>query len=256
MIKNKDLLVVLIRLFLGYIFFSAGMCKLTNGNFGQIIGPPWLEEALAKHGLGFFAQVVATFQVIIGALLMSQRYSLLGAIMLVPMNVAILTVTVSMNWTGTPYINAFFLGLNLVLLFVERQKFMFLFNPIADHLIKPTLTDKLGQNKYSWLGLGFCALILVAASYNLLLTNLLALLIFVCLALTVLYKRAFSLIDRILIGLPFVAMTIVTFANLSSFAVALHLIVLSTEAILLVVRIYLSSRSKKAEETGMLAGNT
>src|SRR5687768_14812442 len=98
MLKNKDLLTILIRLFLGYIFFSAGICKLTHGEFGQIIGPPWLEEGLAKYGLGLFAQVVAISQVICGTLLLSQRFSLLGAVMLVPMNVAILAVTVSMKW--------------------------------------------------------------------------------------------------------------------------------------------------------------
>lgn len=247
MTKTKDMMLVLLRLFLGYIFFSAGVCKLTGGNFGQLIGPPWLEEALAEHGLGLFAQVVAVSQVACGALLMSQRYSLLGAIMLVPMNVAILAVTVSMKWAGTPFVNAVFLSMNLIMLLMERHKYTFLFSPTTTHTIKPTLTDRLGQNMYSWIGLAFSVLIMVAARYNLLLTNILALVVFVSFALTLLVVNVLSLLDRLLITLPFVAMAIVTYANLSSFSVPVLITVLATEAILLGIKIYQGSRKPETE---------
>ncbi|MDX5481230.1 MAG: DoxX family membrane protein, partial [Hymenobacteraceae bacterium] len=163
MLKNKDLLVLLTRLFLGYIFFSAGVCKLTGGNFGQLIGPPWLEAALAKHGLALFAQVVAVSQVVCGMLLLSQRFSLLGAVMLVPMNVAILAVTVSQQWAGTPYVNTVFLLLNLVLLWQERHKFRFLWQANQTYHLTPVATDSIGQNVFSWLGLGFSLLTMAAA---------------------------------------------------------------------------------------------
>lgn len=252
MTKNKDIFIILIRLFLGYIFLSAGVCKLTHGQFGQLIGPPWLEEALAKHGLGLFAQVVAVFQVICGALLMSQRYSLLGTIMLVPMNVAILAVTTSMNWVGTPYINAVFLSLNLLLLFMERQKFNFLFNPTASHTIVPTRTDALGQNKYSWVGLVFSLLIMIAARYSLPLTNTFAIIIFVSFALTILSGQPLNLLDKLLIILPFIAMTLVTFGDTAGIAAPAILVVLIAEAVLLGTRVYLSIRSSKTEEAGVV----
>ncbi|MEJ8803835.1 DoxX family membrane protein [Pontibacter sp. H249] len=255
MVKTSHLLLVLIRLFLGYLFFSAGVCKLTGGNFGQLMGPPWLEEALAKHGLGLFAQVVAISQVIIGALLMSQRYSLLGAIMLVPMNVAILAVTVSQNWAGTPYVNSVFLALNLVLLLMERQKFAFLVNPMATHTINPALTDKFGQNMYSWIGLVLCLFIIVAARYNLMLTNVLATFIFFSFALTILSDKILGKLDRLLFGLPFLAMLIVTFANLTGLAVPALLVILAAEAILLGIRIYSGNRSQDTSATGVVAGN-
>jgi uncharacterized membrane protein YphA (DoxX/SURF4 family) len=126
MIRVKDFLILLTRLFLGYIFLSAGFCKLTHGHFGQLIGPPWLEERLAEFGLAMFARVVAYSQILCGALLLSQRFSLLGAIMLVPMNISILAVTVSLNWQGTPYVNTVFLLLNLFLIVYEWRKLRFL----------------------------------------------------------------------------------------------------------------------------------
>ena len=50
---------------------------------------------------------------------MTQRFSLIGLIALVPINFGILSVTLSQQWTGTPYVNAFFLALNITALFYE-----------------------------------------------------------------------------------------------------------------------------------------
>ncbi|MER2999520.1 DoxX family membrane protein [Pontibacter populi] len=244
MLKNQYLLVLLIRLFLGYIFFSAGICKLTHGNFGQLIGPPWLEEALAKYGLGLFAQVVAVSQVVIGTLLLSQRYSLLGAVMLVPMNVAILAVTTSMNWTGTPYVNTVFLLLNFVLLGLEYRKFLFLVQPNKAHKTVPVQTDTIGQNNYSWLGIGFCVLTLLMTFVDYTLTNLAALLAFASFAVTIVRSGLLTKLDLVLILLPFVAMLIMTFADLSPLMIQAVAPIVGVEALLLAYRLYLSARTK------------
>jgi uncharacterized membrane protein YphA (DoxX/SURF4 family) len=122
MIRNKDFLIIITRLFLGYIFFSSGLCKLTHGHFGQIIGPPLLEDTLAQYGLALFARIIAVMQVTCGILLLSQRFSTVGAIMLLPMNLSILAVTISLGWQGTPYVNGFFVALNLLLLLYDWHK--------------------------------------------------------------------------------------------------------------------------------------
>jgi uncharacterized membrane protein YphA (DoxX/SURF4 family) len=108
----KDFNFLLIRLFLGYLFTSSGLCKLTEGHFGQLIGPPLLIQQLTPHGLRTFGFFIAVSQVLTGALVMAQRYSVLGLIMLVPMNLGILMVTISQNWQGTPYVDAVFILLN------------------------------------------------------------------------------------------------------------------------------------------------
>lgn len=249
MLKNKDLLALLIRMFLGYIFLSAGVCKLTHGNFGQIIGPPWLEERLAQYGLGLFAQVVAVSQVVCGALLLSQRYSLLGAIMLVPMNVAILSVTVSQQWVGTPPINVFLLLLNLLLLATEYPKFRFLLHPNTPYTISPTAKDRIGQNVFSWLGLGFSLLTMIMAPSNLFLTNTFALLAFTAFALTIFRSGVPHKFDMLVLGVPFLAMIILTIAgSIPKGEWVLGGIILA-EFLLLLVRLYLGVKNKEVQVT-------
>lgn len=115
------------RIFLGLIFFTSGMGKLTRGDYPGLIGPVWLEELLAPHGLGLWARFLAWSQVTIGLLLLSQRFATLGAIMLLPMIANILVITISMQFGGTEYINGFLLLLNLFLLAADYHKIKFLF---------------------------------------------------------------------------------------------------------------------------------
>ncbi|WP_242926968.1 DoxX family protein [Pontibacter vulgaris] len=255
MLKNKDLLTILIRLFLGYIFFSAGICKLTHGQFGQIIGPPGLEEQLAKYGLGLFAQIVAISQVICGTLLLSQRFSLLGAVMLVPMNVAILAVTVSMQWVGTPFVNAFFLGLNFVLLGMEHRKFHFLFQPNRQYEVIPVTTDSIGQDKYSWLGIGFGLLTILMTFVSIMLTNLLALLLFASFATTIIRSGLLTKLDTVLILLPFIGMVIITYGDLHTLLTKFIVVLAIAEALLLVYRLYLGAHKNTDPELAATVAN-
>ena len=127
-----------IRLFLGLIFFSAGMAKLLP--FPGIIGPVWLETELAPYGLAMFARFIAYAQIVVGLLLLSQRFATLGAIMLFPLVLNIFMVTVSMNWKGTPYVLAFLLVLNVILLTADYHKLKHILNervqPLKDLPLK------------------------------------------------------------------------------------------------------------------------
>ncbi|WP_188500857.1 hypothetical protein [Pontibacter amylolyticus] len=116
-----------ISVFLGLIFFTAGMAKVFyEHRFPGLIGPVWLEEKLAEFGLGLFARFIAYSQIVVGFMLLTLRYRTLGAIALLPMLLNILLVTISQNWKGTPYVLAFFLLLNLVLLAAESPKLLHL----------------------------------------------------------------------------------------------------------------------------------
>lgn len=113
--------------FLGLIFFTSGMAKLYfEHKFPGLIGPVWLEDRLAEYGLGLFARFIAYSQITVGFLLLTLRYRTLGAIALLPMVLNILLITISQNWRGTPYVLAFFLLLNLVLLAAEAPKLLHL----------------------------------------------------------------------------------------------------------------------------------
>jgi len=159
----KDFYCLLARLFLGYVFFSSGLCKLANGHFGQLIGPPFLIAELEQHRLGGFAIFLAFSQVMTGALVMSQRWSLLGLVMLVPMNVSILAATISMQWQGTPFVNGFLLIINLLALLYEWKTLRFFLLPETRELRLPTRTQVLFPN--FWLAVGIVATALVAAIF-------------------------------------------------------------------------------------------
>lgn len=135
--KALDFAVLIVRLFLGFVFFSSGLCKLTDGNFGQLIGPPHLISDLAEYGLAGFGKLIAISQVLIGTLILTQRFSLVGLIALVPMNISILGVTLSQEWQGTPYINAFLLLLNICCLLYELPTLKVLFSQKINSLKAP-----------------------------------------------------------------------------------------------------------------------
>ena len=126
-VKNHNRIIVLIRVFLGLIFFTAGMSKLyADHAFLGIIGPVWLEDELAKHQLGLYARFIAGSQVVAGLLLFSQRFATLGAILNFPIILNIFVVTVSLQWQGTPYVNFILLLLNAWLLAYDYPKLKFI----------------------------------------------------------------------------------------------------------------------------------
>jgi uncharacterized membrane protein YphA (DoxX/SURF4 family) len=213
MIRHKDFFVILIRLFLGYIFFSSGLCKLTHGHFGQIIGPLFLEDELAKYSLGLFIRVVATLQVVCGILLLSQRFSTLGAIMLVPMNTSILSVTISQHWQGTPYVNGFFLLLNILLLVYDWHKLKVLINPKLAPLTKATQVDSYSNNIYNIAGMFFAFVALLASRSDIIFTNAFAVAAFVCYGYGTVHLQAITKMQAIMVVLFMLNMIFITIAG-------------------------------------------
>lgn len=159
-----NLAVVGTRLFLGLVFFTSGMGKLTGGDYPGLIGPVHLEEWLAPYGLGLWVKFVAWSQVGVGLLLLSQRFATVGAIMLLPMIANILIVTVSLQWQGTPYVNGFLLGLNLFLLAADYHKIKFLFFDDVTELREKRLRRSSAMIDVLWLA-GFVLCLAGAALY-------------------------------------------------------------------------------------------
>ncbi|WP_066838753.1 DoxX family membrane protein [Rufibacter ruber] len=245
-LRNKDFLVLLIRLFLGYVFFSAGICKLTHGNFGQLIGPPWLEERLAQYGLGLFAQVVAVSQVVCGALLFSQRFSTLGAVMLVPMNLAILAVTISQNWTGTPYVNAVFLLLNGLLLAYEHQKFKFLFSAAPMSAPAATALDRYRAGFWPWAMLAAALVTLAVAPFNVqVLTNTAGLITFALVGAAVLLPAGLNKWEKVMVAQAVGNMCLMTLAFISAI---LPILAVNTLVILLLLLVNVWLRSRRTTQ--------
>ena len=166
MIKTLfNLAVVGTRIFLGFVFFTAGMGKLTHGHYFPLtMFPMSLAEILAPYGLSLWGEFVAWSQVVIGFLLMSQRFATLGAIMSLPLILNIFVITVSLGFKGTPYLNAFLIALNLFLLAADYHKLKFLFLDDVSEYRAVRLRRKFWQADLLWVfALALC---LFAGSFH------------------------------------------------------------------------------------------
>lgn len=212
----KDFNALLLRLFLGYLFTSSGLCKLTDGQFGQLIGPPLLIEQLTPHGLRTFAFFIAISQVMSGALVLSQRYSLLGLIMLVPMNLGILMVTISQNWQGTPYVDAVFTLLNLLALLYEWNSLKFLLLPEVKTIALPTKTHTFFP--FLWLPLAVIIAFLlccITSRYAVISTSILATVGYVLAYVNVFRSQVFPKLFQGVLGMSLLAILAFTWVGLT-----------------------------------------
>lgn len=211
----KDFNVLLIRLFLGYVFTSSGLCKLTEGHFGQLIGPPLLIEQLTPHGLRTFGFFIAVSQVLVGALILSQRYAVLGLIMLIPMNAGILMVTISQNWRGTPYVDAVFTTLNILALLYEWNTLKFLLLPKHTSIPLPLKTNRLFPAiKLPLAIIGIFGICCITSRYEIYLTSALATVGY-CLAFYHVFRsQQFPLLYRLVLILAFLSIISMTWVGL------------------------------------------
>lgn len=109
-------------IFLGLLFLTSGMGKLyADHRFPGLMGPPWLEEAVAEYGLSFFARFIAFTQIITGYLMATWLFRRLGSVLLAPMLVGILFLTISLEWRGTPFVVGLFI-LQLTQIFWHDRK--------------------------------------------------------------------------------------------------------------------------------------
>ena len=158
--------ILLIRVFLGLIFFGAGMSKLYfEHKFPGIIGPVWLEDELAPYGLGLYARFIAISQIIVGLLLLTQRFATLGAVLLFPVLLNILMVTISLDWKGTPYVNGLFLLLNTWLLLYDWPKLKFIFSDHTESVKHIPLKRTSRKADRGWVLLCIVILLTIPVSY-------------------------------------------------------------------------------------------
>lgn len=200
--RNSDFVFLVIRLFLGYVYFSSGLCKLSFGFFPQLIGPPDLITNLAQYQLAGLGYTIASVQVLTGALILTQTYSLLGLIMLLPISLSILSVTISLHWSGTPYVNAFLLILNLCALLYEWNAVKHLVLP---HLIpaKSRAAGLFPLTGWALFGLGM-AMIGVGVSFLSQHLMVVAAVIFLALVMVLLWRSHFLFWYRVAVGLMMV----------------------------------------------------
>lgn len=160
--KNSfSLFVIYLRYLIGGAFVYSGFGKAMGGRFipaGSLQIPPQgitidvFFEALYRTGIWW--QFLGWGQVIAGLLLMTQRWSTLGAILFLPISLNIFMITISMDFHGTPLITGLIVLTNIGLLYWDypRLKLLLLPNRDADLSLHIT-SDQLGSPHY-WESLG------------------------------------------------------------------------------------------------------
>ncbi len=141
-LKNKLLVQIFIiytRYLIGGAFVFASIVKIKGERFTTYDGtntplnsPFHLFETLYQSGL--YWKFLGAGQVIAGLLLMTQRYSALGALMFLPIITNIFVITVSYGFAGTPYLTGLMLIANMILVIWD-------WNVIRVLLNKPPLPD-------------------------------------------------------------------------------------------------------------------
>lgn len=92
-----------------------------------------------------------------GLLLLTQRFALLAAIMLVPMWLNIIFLTWSLHWVGTPFLVLGFFVLNMGLLLHDYPRLKLLLYPPAQAATLqalPLQTGPVSAEAMWWLGVG------------------------------------------------------------------------------------------------------
>jgi hypothetical protein len=191
----KKFLIGGISVFLGFTFWGSGMAKLFfEHKFFGWMGPIWLIDELSKYGLGIYGAFIAYSQVIIGYLLVTTRYKLLGSIMMLPLLANILMVTISLNWQGTPFVNSFFLLLNAILLWQYRDFFRPLIDEGKSNADLNLRTSRTWLGHLVWLaGLGLQILSISVSYFNWPLSLVISLVGLVISMMSFLVDRRFSL---------------------------------------------------------------
>lgn len=202
--NSKEITHLLIRLMLGITYLTAGLSKLSPDNIGNIIGPVKMEQIFDTPPLALFFQFVAIYQTITGALILSQRYSVIGLILLFPLSTGILLFTIIAGFGLTPIINLILLLLLVVLMSSEKKTIIsimkFNFKSISQSISFQHYHEKRNPIiAFSMIALFFVFIFLHNIILNFIITT--ALIFF---TLNLFQRKDYLLLDKILLGLFFV----------------------------------------------------
>lgn len=135
-----QLATIYLRYLIGFAFVFASFVKIKGERFTQI--PPtepigYFFEAM--YSTGFYWQFLGWGQFIAGALLMTQRFATVGAVVFFPIILNVFMITHAIDFgMGTPVITTLMLLGTVYLLLWDYKKYAILFK--QDHLIELNLT--------------------------------------------------------------------------------------------------------------------
>lgn len=165
------LFVIYLRYLIGFAFIFASIVKIKGERFTRI---PTTEPVgyffESMYQSGFYWNFLGWAQLIAGSLLMSQRFSTIGALIFFPIILNVCLITISIDFgSGTPLITTLMLLGTLFLLLWDYKKWIILFK--QDHKIKIDLTteaqDKLmTDHVWTLAGVTFVVLTIIVQMIN------------------------------------------------------------------------------------------
>lgn len=120
--------IILLRIVIGLSFIYPSVPKILVERF-TILTPDnpvgYFFDAMYKTGL--YWQFIGIMQLITGLLLISQRFSALGALIYFPIILNIFVLVTSMHFVGTPVVTFFMLMAGVLFIVWDYEKFMPIF---------------------------------------------------------------------------------------------------------------------------------
>lgn len=208
---TKNYTAFLIRLALGFIYLSAGWAKLAPNDLGNLIGPVDISHVTDSSILLFTFQGIAIFQLITGALILSQRYSFLGLLLLFPLAFGIFAFTLIAGFGGTIFFNLIFLMMNFYALSIEKDSIQKLRQGDFSVFYNSAVTQYFPNKKLSLIAFSLLSIIVIGSFfYDGKIFNILGILTLLAFTFNFFQFKKFNPLDKTTIALFFVICFIVT----------------------------------------------
>lgn len=208
---NQEYTTFLIRLALGFIYLSAGWAKFAPHDLGNLIGPVDASQVTESVILLSTFKFIAFFQVIIGALILSQRYSLIGLLALFPLSLGIFIFTIVAGFGGTPFINLIFLMMNCPALNMEKENIKVLFKRNYSALKNSVVAVSFPDKHLPYISFGLLVILMLCSFIQQgIILNIIAVACLITLTINLLQYKRYHLIDKLTLILFFVICFITT----------------------------------------------
>lgn len=123
-----------VRVLLSIAFIPSGLTKLLGNRFTLLdLDHPVGFFFEAMYLTGWYWNFIGLMQLLVAILILIPRTTFAAALLLFPIIINIFFITLSMNFTGTPYITGLMLLANIYLLFWDYKKSKFIINIIFEH---------------------------------------------------------------------------------------------------------------------------
>jgi len=196
---SKKFTLLMIYLSIGTIYLTAGLSKLAPENIGNLIGPVDAHQIFNSTTGIIFMDIVAVLQIIIGALLLSLRFSFLGLIAAIPLSLGILVFTIVTGFEFTPIINLILL---MLLIYAGIQEKVPVSKILKNHYksFKSAVSyQEFPKARYSKIALSLVALSAIFFFLHNFVLNILVSLAFIFFTINIFQRKDFLTLDKILI---------------------------------------------------------